>query len=1108
MADNVTMTGLEFQIVNDSTSAATDLDNLTQALGRLKSATGKGISGLGTTANNIRTLSNALKGLNSGDMANKITRIANALNALGNLKSFSSTTSNSISSLTSALSGVGEGDSAKITNLANALAPLSNLGTPNLDGFISPLKELPQVMEDLSNTDIDKFTSQIEQLSTALQPFATEMQQVANGFSAFPARIQEVITSTERYNTAVRKATSETSLLSKAMSFLKWGTIISGLKLVVDKIDDCITVSNNYQEDLNLFTASMGEYAEAAQDYANQVYEIMGINPGEWMRNQGTFQTLITGFGDTAERAALMSKNLTQLGYDISSFENISVDLAMTKLRSGIAGELEPLRAIGYDLSQAKLQQTALELGISQSINDMTQAEKAELRYYAILNQVTIAQGDMARSLEAPANQLRIFQAQLTMAAQSIGNIFIPALNAILPYAIAVVQVIRAIADAIASLFGFELTEIDYSGISSAATGAADLADNLGGAAGAAKKLKQYTAGFDELNVFSPDDSSGSGSGSGAGGTGGGFDFELPEYDFLGEETKNRIAEIRESMQPFVDWVTAHIKEILILVGLVGAAFLTWKIGTSIYTGLTTIKEALVAIKGLALVQSIINTVKGALAGMYVQFTVAGGGASGFISVLGSVASAAAPVIAVLLVVVSTIKVLKERWDDIKNAVKQSLSNLKVSERIEALKEKLNQLGEKLGWVDGFWNGLKATINTLMDFIGGTVITIVGGVLIGAFNSLVSILDGLISIVTGVVDIFRAFGEFITGVLTGDMDKVKKSFSTFGDGISEIFSGVFTVIVDGLASFISGVIEGITNLGSTLLGDLVPNIVSGIAQFFSSLCNNIIQFFTNAWTGITSVWSTVCNWFNTTIITPVGEFFKHLCQNISSVFHTAWSSIQGVWGSVKSWFDTTVISPIKNLFLDVVKNVALNFNSLWIKITEIFSGAGEWFSTNVIDALITGFKVMANTIIGVFEKFINGIIRGINNIIKAASKVSEFFGGKSFNTLSEISIPRLAEGGFVDEGQLFIAREAGAEMVGSMGGHTAVANNDQIVEGIASGVTVANDGVIAAIYALINAVEDKEMSVSIGDDVIGRSYDRYERGRGVRVNRGAFSNSY
>lgn len=173
----------------------------------------------------------------------------------------------------------------------------------------------------------------------------------------------------------------------------------------------------------------------------------------------------------------------------------------------------------------------------------MTQAEKAELRYYAIMTQVTTAQGDLARTLEAPANQLRVLEAQFSMCAREIGNIFIPALNAILPYAIAVVQVIREIAAAIAALVGFKMTE-DYSGVNTLASGAGAAADSLDNAAGAAKKLKQYTAGFDELNVFAPDQSSGAGAGAGVGG-GNGFDFQLPEYDFLGDAVQMKVGEIK-----------------------------------------------------------------------------------------------------------------------------------------------------------------------------------------------------------------------------------------------------------------------------------------------------------------------------------------------------------------------------------------------------------------------------------------------------------------------------------------------------------------------------------------------------------------------------------
>ena len=335
------------------------------------------------------------------------------------------------------------------------------------------------------------------------------------------------------------------SNLASALSFGKMATKVTllyhSLTRVANVLSSWITESMDYTENLNLFTVAMGEYADSAMDYANTVSEVMGIDTSDWIRNQGVFMTLATGFGVAGDRAATMSQQLTQLGYDISSFYNISVEDAMQKLQSGISGELEPLRRLGYDLSQAKLEATALSLGIDKTVSSMTQAEKAQLRYYAIMNQVTTAHGDMARTLEAPANQMRIFKAQLTQAARALGNIFIPILNAVIPYAIAATKVIRILANAIANLFGFSLPEVDYSSVSSLGDSAGYASDELDEATKKAGKLKKILLGIDELNVLS-DSSSGS---SGTDSVGGGdFDFDLPTYDFLGEATDSRISQI------------------------------------------------------------------------------------------------------------------------------------------------------------------------------------------------------------------------------------------------------------------------------------------------------------------------------------------------------------------------------------------------------------------------------------------------------------------------------------------------------------------------------------------------------------------------------------
>ena len=235
------------------------------------------------------------------------------------------------------------------------------------------------------------------------------------------------------------------------------------------------------------------------------------------------------------------------------------------------------IRDRGYDLSVARLQEEALALGIEKKVSAMTQAEKSQLRYYAIMTQVTTAQGDMARTLNAPANQLRVLQAQVTQCARALGNIFIPALNAVLPYAIALAKIVRMLANSIASLFGFKLPEVDYSGISAGASAVGDLADNagdasdgLGKAGKAAKKLKNALLGIDELNVLSKDDSSsGSGSGSGAGIGGGDLGIDLPTYDFLGDAITSKVDEIVQMIKDAMWEITAVISGFLLAIGTI-----------------------------------------------------------------------------------------------------------------------------------------------------------------------------------------------------------------------------------------------------------------------------------------------------------------------------------------------------------------------------------------------------------------------------------------------------------------------------------------------------------------------------------------------------------
>ncbi len=1106
MADNVEIQGLEFQIVNDSTQAVTGLQNLINTLNRLKTATNGGATGLSKTAQGIRELSNSLKGLNSGDASQKITRLTNALTALsqvGNVK-ISSSIANQLTAINTALTGLKWTDGDKLTSLANGLRPLSELGKANMTTFINQLSKLPKVIEDLEAADIDKFTQQMTALAAAMKPFADEMQKVSNGFSAFPSKIQKLITSTEKYNASARKATSTTGKFTSGLKALNVAAVAITFRKIGHFIAQAVTESNKYQEDLNLFTVALGQYAAEAQNYAEKVSDVMGIDPAQWLHNQGVFNTLLTGFGDTAERAQLMSQNLTQLGYDISSFFNISIEDAMQKLQSGISGELEPLRRLGYDLSQARLEQTALNLGIKESVTNMTQAEKAELRYYAIMTQVTTAQGDMARTLEAPANQLRILQAQLTQAARAIGNIFIPALNAILPYAIAVVQVIREIANALANLAGFKLTEVDYSGVNSAAVGAGSLADNLDDAAGAAKKLKQYTAGFDELNVFAPN--TGSGSGAGAGGAGG-FDFDLPTYDFLGDAVQTRIGEIKKMIEDTLAEITTIVSGFMLAVGAILVVT-----GVNIPLGVGLMAAGAV---GLAATVGLNWTAMSSeLASTLALIT---GVVGGFLLALGAImafSGANLPLGIALMALGGA------------SLVSAAVINWHNSDR---------HLTDALTTLTGVLAGASLAVGAMLAFTGvatglGIALMAVGAVTLVSAAALNwnSIPDALASPLSR-VGLLVSGATLALGAILAFSGCMPLGIALMAIGATSLVS-VMALNWNGLSDEIQNVIAIITTVVS------VAFLAIGAALAFSG-ANIPLGLALLAAGAVTMGTAIMPNW---------NDLSDNVQQKISMITTVVGGALLAVGailalsgvalplglglmaagalslGAVATLNWDFVVNSIKKV-VSVITGI-LSGALIVLGVLLCLSGAGVGLGLAVLaaglslsyaawtldDNPITRFvRQMANSIIGL----VNGVIDAINDMFHIQ------FNGLSVMGITLIPafdirlvdiphIPFFEDGGFPNEGQLFIAREAGAEMVGAMGRRTAVANNDQIVEGISAGVSVANDGVIAAIYALLNVVEEKDMSVVIGDNEIGHSYDRYKEKRGRQVSTGVFANAY
>lgn len=374
---NAEIDSLELQVQSNASQAASSLDALSGSLERIKRASSGG-AGLAAVAKNLQAITTALSGINtqqiqglntlktaltglqsvngvkisptigtqiaaiaaatnqvSTDGAQRVAAVAAAVAGLSGVR-LSSTVGKQISDIAVAANTITPAAAQNLQMLATGLRPLANIGRINLGSFVNQLGKLPGLITSLQGANFNAFAGQMQQLAVAIGPLASRMQSVAAGFAALTPAAQ-------RWLTASTAATASNARLGRSFSALKLTGVLYVFRRVGNIIANWITESNDYVENLNLFTVAMGEYANSAQEYAEKVNRVMGIDPSDWMRTQGVFQTLATGFGIAADRAAIMSKNLTQLSYDLASFYNLSVEDAAQKVQSGFAGELEPL---------------------------------------------------------------------------------------------------------------------------------------------------------------------------------------------------------------------------------------------------------------------------------------------------------------------------------------------------------------------------------------------------------------------------------------------------------------------------------------------------------------------------------------------------------------------------------------------------------------------------------------------------------------------------------------------------------------------------------------------------------------------------------------------
>ena len=274
--------------------------------------------------------------------------------------------------------------------------------------------------------------------------------------------------------------------------------------------------SFDFLENFNLFQVAFNGNYQSAERFINKMSEMYNLDESWLTRTVGNFKQLTNAMNLTAESGEKVATLLTQMSLDISSLYNVDIDRAAETLRSAMAGQTKPIRGVtGGDITQATLQTTLDNLGIDNTVNKLSYAEKRLLIIISLTHQLNASIGDMGRTIESPANQLRIMNEQWERLTRAVGNVFLPILSQILPYLNAILMVLVEIISAIATLVGYKMDDFDY--FDAAATGAWDLDEGLSSAGASAKKLKQGLRGFDKLNVITTPKAGGSGGGAGGG---------------------------------------------------------------------------------------------------------------------------------------------------------------------------------------------------------------------------------------------------------------------------------------------------------------------------------------------------------------------------------------------------------------------------------------------------------------------------------------------------------------------------------------------------------------------------------------------------------------
>ena len=964
MAD-VDITSLSVEISAESQGAELNIDKLATAISNLrtKGNVTKVVNSLDKLSASISALKQASTGLSGLDnITNFLNGIGNA-NFSGSVKSINSVV-NAIKKIPAAVSGLNGVDfysmSGSITELTNAMAPLSILDASGLKAIgsaVNAIGKIPDLTDKLKATDLDFFASSCQKISAALTPLASQLDKVGNAFAKLPPQLSKVVTQANRVTAAnERQKKSYISLSAQLNGFMLSAKKLVSLKAIAEYLGNAVAKFNDFYEATDLFHNAMGNLSGEADTLISKMQGLLGVDPTKAMTYMATIQSLGTSFGLASNKAYILSKNLTQLAYDEGSYWNKDVAETFTAMSSAISGEIEPIRRLGVDLSQARLQQELLALGFNKQVSSLSQADKAVLRYIAIMKQTANVQGNLAQTIQSPANQIKILKAQLDMLAKSVGSLLYPALKAILPPLIAAVQLIREFVEWVAKLMGVKVVFTDFTKSADSVGGIGDAMDDTADSTKkAAKALKDYTMGFDELNIIDPTQgSSGSGGGASAGNILG--DVDLSGYDMF-----------KDYIGTTIDEVKSKLEKLAPLVAGIAAGFATWAIGNALMDALSKIKGDGTLIEGiLKLWKSPIMGAAVAVGIMVARFVDLYQNSEAFQKGLERVRA----------MIYLAAEGLRQGWNI-------SLTDGKLGESIKYLKESFSNLKQVI-WnliPESWQEGISSAFETISDVVKDLDLDV---------GDLITTLMGIGLIVSGhpVAGLAVLGFEAITVAVRGLGSESQKesfemetdwfnAFKSMGEKVADFVGNAITAIgnlINDFAIFIGWIQNGVSEtdrLDLQMNGNFIENAVMGIAQlihdvevFVGWITNGVsetdrldIQMNGNFIEKAVLGFADLINW-----VKDVVTWFVHLDEHVENGAR----AVRGFIDDIKTWAKDAAKAAS-----DMVTAVANAIVSLPSKMFEAGKNIWQGLVNGIKSGIETAKGAAANLAKAIIDKFTN-----------------------------------------------------------------------------------------------------------------------------------------